>query len=81
MYCSIVQQAEGTSAFYLRSFKEVDGLSYGQARRAFNGVVICGYIRPPEHGLAKAVLSPPDSCIMQKGDQLIALSKHGEFQA
>lgn len=77
VYCSIVQQAEGTSAFYLKSFKELEGLSFGQARRAFNGVVICGFTRADDHGRPRTILSPNDRDILQEGDQMIALAKSG----
>ncbi|KAK9861239.1 hypothetical protein WJX84_011733 [Apatococcus fuscideae] len=79
VYCSIVQQAEGTSGFYLKSFKELDGLSFGQARRAFNGVVVCGYMRR-DNGKYRTILSPNEREMLQEGDQMIALAKNVEFQ-
>ena len=76
VYCSIVQQAQQTSTFYLRRFEKLEGLSFGQARRAFDGVVICGYMRR-EHGKMRTLLNPCDRDILEEGDQIISLAHNG----
>ncbi len=77
VYCSIVQQAQGTSTFYLKRFKQLKGMSFGQVRRAFNGVVICGYMRKTDDRM-RAILSPGETDILEENDQLVALAKSGE---
>ena len=41
VYCAIVQQTTDGCEFYIKNFPTLYGSSYGDARRRFNGAVLC----------------------------------------
>ena len=76
VYCTIVQQSLNGSEFYIRAFSELDGLTFGAARRCFNGVIVVGYMR--KGGDPELRLNPDDRDILKEGDRIVALADTGE---
>lgn len=76
VYCTIVQQSLNGSEFYIRAFPELDGATFGAARRCFNGVIVVGYLR--KGGEPELRLNPDDRDILEEGDRIIALANSGE---
>ena len=76
VYCTIVQQSLNGSEFYIRAFSQLDGLTFGAARRCFNGVIVVGYMR--KGGNPELRLNPDDRDILKDGDRIVALADTGE---
>ena len=77
VYCTIVQQTQRGVEFYLKRFPEFSGRTFGEARRAFNDAVLCGYVRETPAGQPDMHVNCPDSDVLQDGDRVIALSQTG----
>ncbi len=77
VYCTIVQQSLNGSEFYIREFKELTGMTFGAARRCFDGVIVVGYMRKSEQQPLK--LNPGDEDILKEGDKIVALADTGSL--
>ena len=75
VYCTIVQQSLNGSEFYIRTFQELSGLTFGAARRCFDGVIVVGYMRKSEQPSLR--LNPSDDDVLKDGDQIVALAATG----
>lgn len=75
VYCTIVQQSLNGSEFYIRAFPEMNGLTFGAARRCFNGVIVVGYMRKSEQPSLR--LNPSDEDLLKDGDKMVALADTG----
>ncbi|KAK9836266.1 hypothetical protein WJX81_000586 [Elliptochloris bilobata] len=78
VYSSIVQQTRSGVEFYIRAFPDLEGLSYGAARRAFPDAAVVGY-RSREAGGALR-MNPRDDDTLGSGDAIIALAETGFFK-
>lgn len=78
MYCTIVQQTQRGVEFYLKQFPELAGKTFGQARRAFDDAVLCGYMREGKDRQPELHVNCKDSDILEGTDRVIALSQTGE---
>lgn len=50
-------------------------MTFGAARRCFNGVIVVGYLRKGAD--AELRLNPDDRDILEEGDRIIALANSG----
>lgn len=51
-------------------------MTFGAARRCFNGVIVVGYLRKGADSELR--LNPDDRDILEEGDRIIALANSGE---
>ena len=77
VYCTIVQQTQRGVEFYLKRFPEFSGRTFGEARRAFDDAVLCGYVRENPAGQPDMHVNCRDSDVLEDGDRVIALSQTG----
>ena len=73
VYCSIVQQTRKGVEFYIKGFKELEGLNYRAVRRSFDRAVICGVLKKD----GDLTVNPDDDDLFEEGDRLVALANTG----
>ena len=79
VYCTIVQQTERGVEFYLKEFPELVGMTFQEARRAFDDAVLCGYMRNGGGGQPDLYVNCKDLDVIEEGDRVIALSETGKL--
>lgn len=76
IYSAIVQSVPGAPDLYVREVGQVlAGRTFGDARRAFDSAVVCGYV---DAATRRTRLNPPDACRLSYADRLIGLAHRRE---
>ncbi|CAL8463710.1 g3244 [Coccomyxa elongata] len=76
VYCSIVQQTRTGVECYVRSFPELQGMTFAEVRRRFDAAVVIGFML--KGGALR--INPPEDLPLDEGARVIALAPNGYFQ-
>eukprot|EP00884_Botryococcus_braunii_P016643 jgi/Botrbrau1/3662/Bobra.0204s0052.1 len=76
---TFLQQSSNTPEFYIRSFPDLSGKTFREARQSFSQAVVCGYMRAKDASRHMR-LNPLDDDVIAEGDRLIALAPSGHFE-
>ncbi|EIE27753.1 hypothetical protein COCSUDRAFT_55736 [Coccomyxa subellipsoidea C-169] len=76
VYCSIVQQTRTGVECYVRSFPELQGMTFTEVRRRFDAAVVIGFMA--KGGVLH--INPPEDEPLEEGFRVIALAPNGFFQ-
>lgn len=68
VFSDILQQSAESAEYYIMAMPEFEGVSFGTARRLLDSAVLVGVL---PHGSARALLSPPDSTVINQQDKCI----------
>lgn len=64
------------SEFYFKAFPQLDGRPFGEAQWRMKDAVVVGYRRAGNAEVAaQTVLNPPDTALLQAGDELLVLAE------
>ncbi len=61
--------------FYLKAWPELDGKSYGHARRCFPAAVLAGVRRADPAAEPRLLINPSDALVIEPGDELLCLAE------